>query len=88
MFQLTPIYTNPADGNLVFGLRIQYVQQLEDRLINVSMATAGRPDTISTWYQSDPALWWLINDLSQLVDPLLDFQPGVQVRFSPTGLNR
>ncbi len=87
-YQLTPIYTNPADGNLVFGLRIQYVPQDGDRLVNITMATAGRPDTLSSFYQGDPGLWWLMADLSQLVDPILDFQAGTQLRFSPTGLNR
>ena len=88
MFQQTPVYANPSDGNLVFGLRIQSVPQTGDRLAKVNMATAGRPDTISAFYQGTPALWWLLADLTQLVDPLLDFQSNTQVRFSPTGLNR
>jgi hypothetical protein len=52
------------------------------------MATENRPDTISAFYQGDPALWWLIADLTQMVDPLLQFQMGTQLRFSPNGLNR
>ena len=87
-YQLTPIYTNPSDGNLVFGLRIQAMPRNSDRLVNITMATANRPDTVSNFYQGDASLWWLLADLSQFLDPLLDFQQGVQVRFSPAGLNR
>ena len=87
-YQLTPVYTNPEDGNLVFGLRIQLAPQDNDRLVTVTMATENRPDTISAFYQGDPALWWLIADLTQMVDPLLQFQMGTQLRFSPNGLNR
>lgn len=87
MFQNTPIY-QLAGQPPVFGLRIQSVAKKTDRLTKVTGALADRSDLISSYFQGNQGLWWLLADLSGIVDPLLGFKQGTTVRLSPTGLNR
>ena len=87
MFLSTPVYQLPGQP-IVFGLRIQSLPKSTDRLTQVTGALVNRSDLISSYFQGDQALWWLLADLSQIVDPLLEFTQGTNIRLSATGLNR
>jgi hypothetical protein len=82
MFSKTPVYAE--DGVLQFGLRVPDVAGNGDRICRVSGPLSDRIDLASAIYQGNPQLWWVMADLTGLVDPFTEVTTGTDLRFRPT----
>lgn len=79
MFSKTPVYSE--DGVLQFGLRVPEVPANGDRVCRVTGPLADRLDLASAIYQSNSELWWVMADLTGMVDPLTETVTGTDLRF-------
>jgi hypothetical protein len=79
MFLNTPIYN--VGGEIVPGLRRPAVlKDTSDTVYTVPLAGAHRLDLISQLFYGTPALWWLIAEVNDIVDPLAEVAPGRVLR--------
>jgi hypothetical protein len=86
MFKGTPVYVS-KDGVLDFGLRVPAVRSAQDRIVRINGQFEDRLDLVSAAYQGDSQLWWVIADLSGIIDPLAEIVAGSDLRFNPQALS-
>ena len=89
MFSATPAYNGinaEIEGTrqsiIVFGLMVPaVVADASDILYTVPQAGEGRLDLISQQFYGVPDLWWAVATVNDVVDPLLAFPAGQQIRI-------
>lgn len=83
MFPSTPIYEVEVEGEsvIVFGLMMEPVSaDATDQLFTVPRGGVYRLDLISQSFYGVPDLWHVIASVNNLVDPLVSFAQGQQIR--------
>lgn len=79
MFATTSVY-DVRDG-IVFGLmRDVIVPDATDQLYVVVPSAVNRLDLISAEFYGVPDLWWVLARVNTLLDPLVGFAVGTQIR--------
>ena len=77
----TPVYSLP-DGTVAFGLRATVLapDSVTDQIIKTAQRHTGRPDLLAYELYGDVALWWVVPEANQMIDPITELVAGLELR--------